>query len=60
MPWSGHCGRAGGGSRSLGGHLESAETTPVSEGAAHSLTEQEWEAVCMYAQLLRTRLPEWQ
>jgi hypothetical protein len=27
---------------------------PVSEGAAHSLTEQEWEAVCTYVQLLST------
>jgi hypothetical protein len=33
---------------------------PVSEGAAHSLTKQEWEAVCMYVQLLSTRLPELQ
>jgi hypothetical protein len=32
----------------------------VSEGTAHSLTEQEWEAVCMYVQLLSTRLPELQ
>jgi hypothetical protein len=28
---------------------------PVSEGAAHSLTEQEWEAVCTCEQLLSTR-----
>jgi hypothetical protein len=32
----------------------------VSEGAAHSLTEQEWEAVCTYVQLLSTRIPELQ
>jgi hypothetical protein len=32
----------------------------VSEGAVHSLTEQEWEAVCTYVQLLSTRLPELQ
>jgi hypothetical protein len=33
---------------------------PVSEGAAHSLTEQEWEAACTYVQMLSTRLPELQ
>jgi hypothetical protein len=33
---------------------------PVFEGAPHSLTEQEWEAVCTYAQLLSARLPELQ
>jgi hypothetical protein len=33
---------------------------PVSEGAAHSLTGQEWEAVCTYVQLLSERLPELQ
>jgi hypothetical protein len=32
----------------------------VSEGVAHLLTEQEWEAVCAYVQLLNTRLPELQ
>jgi hypothetical protein len=33
---------------------------PVSEGAAHSLSKQEWEAVCTYVQLLSARLPELQ
>jgi hypothetical protein len=33
---------------------------PVSEVAAHSLTEQDWEAFCMYVQLLSTRIPELQ
>jgi hypothetical protein len=32
----------------------------VSEGAAHLLTEQEWETVCTYVQLLSMRLPELQ
>jgi hypothetical protein len=33
---------------------------PVSEGDAHSLTEQEWEVVCTYVQLSIARLPELQ
>jgi hypothetical protein len=33
---------------------------PVYEGAAHSITKQEWEAVCTYVQLLSTRLPDLQ
>jgi hypothetical protein len=32
----------------------------VSEVAAHSPTEQDWEAFCIYVQLLSTRLPELQ
>jgi hypothetical protein len=30
---------------------------PVSEGAAHLLTENEWEALCTYVQMLNKRLP---
>jgi hypothetical protein len=33
---------------------------PVAEDAEHALTGKEWEALCAYAQMLNTRLPELQ